>query len=104
MSVDGVLFALYYAMTGLATAVYHRGLAARGLREAALFAALPLAGSAFLLYVVWASVPGLGGWTGRDMLTLYALLAIGAAILLATRLRAPSDYFTRPTEAFQADA
>jgi len=104
VSVDGVLFALYYAMTGVATAVYHRGLAARGLREAALFAALPLAGSAFLLYVVWASVPGLGGWTGRDMLTLYALLAVGAAILLATRLRTPSEYFTRPTEAFRADA
>jgi amino acid transporter len=101
VSVDGVLFALYYAMTGLAAAVYYRGQAARGLREAALFVALPLAGSAFLLYIAWASVPTLGGWAGRDMVALYALLAVGAAVLLAARTRAASDYFTRPAEAFR---
>jgi hypothetical protein len=30
VSVDGLLFALYYALTGIATAVYYRKLATRG--------------------------------------------------------------------------
>ena len=40
---------------------------------------------------------GLGGWTGRDMESLYVLLAVGAAAMLAARLRPSSaSFFTGP--------
>src|SRR5205807_3226083 len=96
VSVDGLLFAVYYALTGVATAVHHRRQAARGLRDAAWLVALPLAGSAAMAWIVWASVPGLGGWTGKAMVSLYVLLAVGAAAMLAARLRpSAAGFFAR---------
>jgi hypothetical protein len=50
--------------------------------------------------VIWRSIPGLGGWTGRNMEYLYALLAIGAVLMLYARWRNDSEYFDQPLEAF----
>jgi amino acid transporter len=101
VSVDGLLFALYYGMTGLATAVYYRELALRSPGGLLRLVVLPLAAAAFLGFIVWESVPGLGGWTGRNMISLYVMLAIGAGVLLYARLRRSSGYFDLSREAFQ---
>jgi amino acid transporter len=105
VSVDGLLFALFYAMTGIATAVYFRRLARRSPWNFTLVTLFPIAAAAFLVYIIYRSVAGLGGWTGRDLVSLYVMLAIGAAIMLWVRFTGTSDYFSLPRETYQpADA
>jgi amino acid transporter len=96
----GLLFALFYAATGFAVAVYYRRLAARNLRGMLELVVFPVASALFLCYVIWRSIPGLGGWTGRNMEYLYALLAVGVVLMLYARWRERSDYFDQPLEAF----
>jgi amino acid transporter len=104
VSVDGLLFALYYALTGIATAVYYRRLAVRSVWSFVLLIVFPLAAAGFLIYIVYRSVPGLGGWSGRDLVSLYVMLAIGAAIMLYVRFAGESDYFSMPRETYQPEA
>lgn len=85
MSVDGLLFALYYALTGIATAVYYRKLAMTGVWNFVHIAVFPLAAAGF--YIIMRYVEGLGGWSGRDLVSLYVMLGIGAAIMLYVRFR-----------------
>jgi len=101
VSVDGLLFALFYALTGIATAVYFRKLAMRGAWSFILVAVFPLAAAAFLAYIMYRSVAGLGGWTGRDLVSLYVMLGIGAVIMLYARFNGTSDYFRRPRESYE---
>ena len=95
----GLLFALFYAATGFAVAVYYRRRrqGARPLLELGVF---PVASALFLCYVIWRSIPGLGGWTGRNMEYLYVLLALGVALMAYAKWRNESDYFDRPLEAY----
>jgi amino acid transporter len=104
VSVDGLLFAVFYALTGIATAVYYRKLAIRGPWSFTQLAVFPLAAAGFLAYIIWRSVAGLGGWTGRDLVSLYVMLGIGLAIMLYVRFTGTSDYFSLPRETFQPDA
>ena len=105
VSVDGLLFALFYALTGIATAVYFRKLAMRSSWNFVLVAVFPIAAAAFLAYIMYRSVAGLGGWTGRDLVSLYVMLGIGAVIMLYVRFKGTSDYFSLPRETYQpADA
>ncbi|MBV9206371.1 MAG: hypothetical protein JO037_13470, partial [Actinobacteria bacterium] len=96
--------ALFYALTGIATAVYYRKLAMRSAWSFILVAVFPLAAAAFLAYIVWRSVPGLGGWTGRDLVSLYVMLGIGAVIMLYVRFRGTSEYFSLPRETYQPES
>ena len=50
------------------------------------------------------SVEGLGGWSGRDLVSLYVMLGIGVAIMLYVRLAGGSDYFSLPRETYQPEA
>ena len=104
VSVDGLLFALYYALTGIATAVYYRKLAATSPWNIIHIAVFPLAAAGFLAYIIVRSVEGLGGWSGRDLVSLYVMIGIGVAIMLYVRFWGGSDYFKLPREAYQPDA
>jgi hypothetical protein len=64
---------------------------------------IPLISAAFLLYVVWKSVPGLGGWTSGSLISLYVLLGIGVLIMVYARATG-SAYFATPREVFQPGA
>ena len=79
VSVDGLLFALYYALTGIATAVYYRKLAVRSPWSIVQLAVFPLAAAGFLAYIIVRSVEGLGGWTGSDLDSLYVKRHVRAA-------------------------
>ena len=68
VSVDGLLFALYYALTSIATAVYYRKLARTSGWNIIHIAVFPLAAAGFVAYIVVRSVEGLGGWSGRDLI------------------------------------
>jgi amino acid transporter len=104
VSVDGLLFALLYAFTGLTMVVYFRRMAKAGAWNAVSLLAIPLICAAFLFYVAWRSVPGLGGWTGGSLVSLYAQLGIGAVIMVLVRATRSSAYFATPREAFEPEA
>jgi hypothetical protein len=97
----GLMFALFYAATGAAMAVYYRKLAVRGAGSFTGLALVPLASAAFLIWVVIKSVPGLGGWNGTILHYLYVMLGVGVVFLAVTRLAGRSAYFSQPTEAYQ---
>ena len=67
-------------------------------------AVFPLAAAGFLAYIVVRSVEGLGGWSGRDLVSLYVMLGIGIAIMLYVRFMGGSDYFSLPRETYEPDA
>ena len=96
----GLRLALFYAATGFAVAVYYRRLAIQGVRPLLELGVFPVASALFLCYVIWRSIPGLGGWTGRNMEYLYVLLALGVALMAYAKWRSESDYFDRPLEAY----
>lgn len=96
----GLMFALFYAATGIAMDVYYRRLAARGAGPLLELAVVPLASAAFLIWVAIKSVPGLGGWNGHVLHYLYVMLALGVVFLVIARLVARSAYFAEHTEAF----
>ena len=87
VSVDGLLFALYYGLTGIATAVYYRKFAVSSPWTLVQLAVFPLAAAGSLAYIIVRSVEGLGGWSGRDLVSLYVMLGIGAAIMLYVQFR-----------------
>ena len=104
VSVDGLLFALFYAMTGIATAVYFRKLARHSAWSFILVALFPIGAAAFLVYIIYRSVAGLGGWNGSDLISLYVMLGIGAAIMLYVRFWGQSEYFSRPRETYEPES
>lgn len=99
----GLMFALFYAATGLGMAGYYRRLAVTRALAFVELLLVPLASAAFLLWVVWKSVPGLGGWGGSVMKIAYAMLALGLALMIIGRLHGQSDYYARPVEAYQPE-
>jgi hypothetical protein len=84
--------------------VYFRRMATAGLRNAATMVLIPFICTTFLLYIVWKSVPGLGGWTSGNLISLYVLLGIGAVIMIYARGAKKPPYFTTPREVFQPEA
>jgi amino acid transporter len=100
----GLMFALFYAATGLAMAVYYRKLAARGVGAFLQLTLVPLVSAAFLIWVAFKSVAGLGGWNGSVMHYLYVMIGVGVVFLLAARFIARSGYFAEPTEAYDPSA
>jgi amino acid transporter len=100
----GLMFALFYAATGIGMAVYYRKLAVRGARGFLELLAVPGASAAFLLWVAWKSVPSLGGWGGTIMKIVYIMLGIGVILMFAGKARGQTDYFDRPVEAYDPAA
>jgi hypothetical protein len=64
----------------------------------------PFAVAAFLGYIVFRSVDGLGCRGGSDLVSLYVMLGIGVAIMLNVRFWGGSDYFKVPRETYQPSA
>jgi amino acid transporter len=104
VAVDGLLFALFYAFTGITMIAYFRRMVRAGPWNAVSLLLIPLVCTAFLLYVVWKSIPGLGGWTSGSLVSLYVLLGIGVAIMIYGRATNSSGYFATPREVFEPGA
>jgi hypothetical protein len=83
--------------------VYYRKLAATSARNLLELAVIPLASAGFLIWVVWKSVPGLGGWNSSIMHYLYVMLALGVVLLLIARALGQTTYFKEPIEAYHPD-
>jgi amino acid transporter len=100
----GLMFALFYAATGIGMAVYYRKLAARSVGGFLELIVVPGISALFLLWVAWKSVPGLGGWGGTIMKIVYVMLAIGVVLLFVGKARRQTDYYDRPVEAYEPAA
>ncbi len=96
----GLMFALFYAATGVGMAVYYRKLARRSVRGFIELLAVPGLSAAFLLWVVVKSVPGLGGWWSPVLKLAYLMIGIGVILMILARARG-SEYFARPIEAYE---
>jgi amino acid transporter len=99
----GLLFALFYAATGISVAVYYRRLALRGAGNFVQIGLIPIVSAAFLLWVAWKSIPGLGGWGGSILRYLYVMVALGIVLMLLARFGWRSSYFSQPVEAYEPD-
>ena len=104
VSVDGLLFALFYALTGITMVVCFRRMVTTGPWNTISLLLIPLISAGFLFYVVWKSVPGVGGWTSGSLISLYVMLGIGAVIMIYARVTKSSAYFATPREVFQPGA
>lgn len=100
----GLMFALFYAATGAGMAVYYRKLAVRSVRGFAELLVIPAVSAAFLLWVAFKSVPGLGGWGSSIMTLAYVMIGIGVLLMIVARVRHQTDYFSRPIEAYEPTA
>ena len=100
----GLMFALFYAATGIGMVVYYRKLAVRSIREFIELMIVPGLSAAFLLWVVVKSVPGLGGWDSTVMKLAYVMIGIGVTLMIIARLRRQTEYFSRPIEAYEPDS
>jgi amino acid transporter len=85
---SGVLYSIFYAVTGLAAAWYYRRLIRQSVKNAIMLGLLPLAGAGLL---IWVTVKGTQALTHAER---YSLLGVGVAgvimMIVAARLyRAP---------------
>jgi amino acid transporter len=85
---SGVLYSIFYAVTGLAAAWYYRRLIGQSVKNALMLGLLPLAGAGLL---IWVTIKGAQALTHAER---YSLLGVGVAgvimmIIAARRYRAP---------------
>ncbi|MFE6905730.1 APC family permease [Streptomyces erythrochromogenes] len=105
-----LLIAFYYALTGIACAVYHRRRLTSGLREFLLVGAGPLVGAGMLVWLLVEAVADMadpanssGGaaWFGMGppLVIALGLSLVGVALMLARRAASGRFWTERPTTA-----
>lgn len=90
VNVSGLLFALFYAFTGVATVWFYRRLLTRNTRDALFVGLIPTAATAVLIYI---AVKSIQGFTGTEKWTLAAIAIGGAVMLLVARFIYRSTFF-----------
>jgi amino acid transporter len=101
VSITGVLFATFYAATGLATAIFYRKLARRSVGDLVSTMLLPLAGAVVLAWVAFRSILE---FDTNALISLVAVVVLGVAMLLVATLRYRSAFFRLRRESFDPDS
>jgi amino acid transporter len=86
----GVMFAIFYALTGVTTAWFYRRVAARSPRDFFLVAVLPLAAAGVL---GWVGVKSIIAASATEAWTLVGIAVTGAAMMAIARLVYRSPFF-----------
>jgi len=90
----GVLFALFYAATGIATTWFYRVLLRRSAKDALLVGALPLAGAGALLYI---AAKSLLDFSGQALWSMAGIAIAGAlALIFAAAVKRSSFFRLKP--------
>jgi amino acid transporter len=97
VSITGVLFALFYAATGIATAVFYRRLARRSFKDMVVTVALPLAGAAVL---AWVAVRSALEFDVSALVSMLAVFVLGILMLLAAAFGYRSEFFRLRRETY----
>lgn len=101
VSTTGLFFTLFYAFTGIAMVAFYRRVAFSSITNVLSVVIVPLASAGFLLWVAYKAVPGLGGWTGGILESVYVMLGIGLILMFIGRYVTRSKYFETPREKFE---
>jgi amino acid transporter len=96
VAVAGLLFAVFYVLTALATVVYYRRRVLAGAWDALVLGVLPLAAATFLTWVIAKSLQAA---PAAQVWSLAAILTTGVAALLVARFGLRSSFFALPREA-----
>jgi len=97
VAVAGLLFAVFYILTALATIVYYRRRVVRSVRDAIVLGVLPIAAAIFLGWIV---VKSLLAAPAPQLWSLVGVIVVGLVLLIAARLvlRSPFFQITRESE------
>ena len=90
VAVTGLLFAIFYILTALATMVYYRRRVVSGAWDALILGVLPLAAAGFLAWIV---VKSLQAAPGSQIWSLAGIVAAGLILMLAARFILRSPFF-----------
>lgn len=88
INTSGVLYAIFYAVTGIAAAWYYRRLLFQSAKNTIMLGVLPLAGAALL---IWVAVKGTQTLTQGEQNALYVIAGLGVAMMFVAAFvyRAP---------------
>jgi amino acid transporter len=100
ISVSGFLYALFYAITGLAAAWVYRRLILKSSKDALLLGLLPLAGAGLLL---WVTEKGAVALTGAERGILIGLAVLGIFVMFVAAKRYKAPIFQTKVEAASTD-
>jgi amino acid transporter len=94
----GVLFALFYSFTGVATTWYYRALVTRSAKDALLVGFLPIAGAAVLVYI---AVKSLLGFSGSALWSMAGIAIAGVVVMIVAAAVYRSPFFLLRREAYR---
>jgi amino acid transporter len=86
----GLLFAVFYILTAIATIVYYRRRVFSGVWDALILGILPLAASVFLGWVVYKS---LGALSTSEKWSLIGVIGVGVILMVIARFGLKSSFF-----------
>jgi amino acid transporter len=95
IDVTGLLFAIFYVMTALATIVYYRRRVVSGARDLLILGVLPLAAAVFLGWVFFRSLQLA---TTSTRWSLIGVVALGVILMFVARVFLRSPFFQIPRE------
>ncbi|HEY2522436.1 MAG TPA: hypothetical protein VGJ19_20165, partial [Streptosporangiaceae bacterium] len=95
VDVTGLLFAIFYILTAVATITYYRRRVFTSLWDAVVLGLLPVAASAFL---IWMVVKSLIGAPSSQIWSLIGIVGIGLVLMLIARFGLRSSFFQIPRE------
>ena len=89
----GVLFALFYAITGLATVVFYRRMVTTSLSNMIILGVLPIGGAAVLL---WIAGKSLAGFSGSALWSMVGIAVVGVIAMVVARTVYRAPFFSLP--------
>jgi amino acid transporter len=98
IAVTGLLFAILYILTALATVVYYRRRVFSGARDFLLLGLLPLGAAGFL---GWMLTKTLQSASAPQIWSLVGIVGLGLIMLLCARFVLRSGFFQMPRESDQ---
>lgn len=93
VDVTGLLFAIFYVLTALATMVYYRKRVFSGLWDGLVLGLLPLAAAGFLVWMVTESLRNAGTATRPEVVSLLGVVGAGLLLMLVGRFVLKSSFF-----------
>ena len=101
VDVAGLLFAVFYILTALATMTYYRQRVVSGPMNALMLGILPLAAAGFLGWIV---VKSLLTAPSAQLWSLVGIVVVGIVLLVLARFVQRSPFFQLPREHYQPEA
>jgi amino acid transporter len=93
VDVTGLLFAVFYVLTALATVAYYRSRIFAGVKDAITLGLLPVAAAAFLVWMVVESLRNAGSSYRPEIASCLGIVAAGVLLMLIARFALKSAFF-----------